>query len=240
MPNTASSFAHFPSSSLLPPTPPVTPPKQAVVRATHRNSPTSATPHSSRDSDYLHRQVVLQTMFYNSSTVPIGGAPFVPPSLALQDAVFYGDSSSSASSSRSSSISYPPSSSNSEANLGPAHSYGMSSSPSTSSSMQSDYSLSPRQIAAREYARRLHDHTASMWETERHNIEKTKLDSPGTPPRQKPRPTSGGGYIRPPAPPALAAAAVVEPPKERSRAMDVLLGKSWGKKWSGHARVKSL
>ncbi|PWN20815.1 hypothetical protein BCV69DRAFT_200167 [Microstroma glucosiphilum] len=127
-------------------------------------------------------------MFYNSSTVPIGGAPFVPPSLALQDAVFYGDSSSSASSSRSSSISYPPSSSNSEANLGSAHSYGMSSSPSTSSSMQSDYSLSPRQIAAREYARRLHDHT--------------------------------------PAPPALAAAAVVEPPKERSRAMDVLLGKS--------------
>lgn len=179
-------------------------------------------------------------MFYNSSTVPIGGAPFVPPSLALQDAVFYGGSSSSASSSRSSSISSPPSSSSaSEANLGSASSYNMATSPSSSSSMQSDYSLSPRQAAAREYARRLHDHTASMWETERHNIEKTKLDSPGTPPRQKARPATGG-YIRPAAPPALAAAPGVEPSKERSRAMDVLLGRGWGKKWSGHARVKSL
>lgn len=185
-------------------------------------------------------------MFYHSSTVPIGGAPFVPPSLALQDAVFYGGSSSSASSSRSSSISSPPSSSPSESHPGSSQACGMATSPSSSSSMQSDYSsspsrsLSPRQAAAREYARRLHDHTATMWETERHNIERTKLESPGTPPRQKTRPASGG-YIRPPAPSALAAAApVAEPSKERSRAMDVLLGRSWGKKWSGHSRGKSL
>lgn len=121
---------------------------------------------------------------YQHHTVPICGAPFVPPVLGLATNGFHDNayaSSSSSSTERSSfSSSTPPS---------PPYSSGsLSSSPSSSSSEYSsgpsspvDSYPSPTRQAALTYSKQLHAHTNQMWAKERLNIEKSRLEMPGSP-----------------------------------------------------------
>lgn len=202
---------------------------------------------------------------YQHTVVPICGAAFVPPALAIANG-YPASASASSSSPSSSRASMSPTSSPTSSYSPHSSAYPYRSADARASTSSGSFSgngngpsspVSPRE-AALAYSKMLHSHTASMWELERQNIERARLEAPRASSSASPRKghrtsastSAAAGYIRDPAPPVPAVPAPAEHTSKPS-AMSFLLGRarsarkvarnseSEGKSTGGHKRGKS-
>lgn len=146
---------------------------------------------------------------YQHHTVPIGGAPFIHPSLEVNTS---GSSSWYAAPQSTS----PPSASSSSG-------WSQASSPSSSSS-QSSLPPSPRESALA-YSKGLHQHTATMWELQRRQIERERLEQQTGSPTQSRSPRNSQSSST-----ANSIEAAQQTENSRSTALDFLLGRSRSRK----------
>lgn len=165
-------------------------------------------------------------------TVPIGGAPFVNPSLGMStysDSSWYDSQPASPTSASSSSLS------------------SGSSSGSPTSTLNSSLPPSPRE-AALAYSKGLHHHTAKMWELQRRQIERERLDQQIGSPTQSRSPRNSQPSAVPREPPQQQKASSQH---SRSSTLDILhlIGRSRSRKdhdqtkngsHRGHRSTKSV
>lgn len=168
-------------------------------------------------------------------TVPIGGAPFVHPQLSqLSNSPPHYHSAVAASTSSSFSSSSPSSSSSLASSPSSGRGAGSSGSPTSSywaEGQHHDASVPPTaHEAAVLYSRQLHRHTAFMWESERLNIEKARLEGRDSPSSKSTKAGgSGGAPLHHRQEPANAGVS-------GSKTWDFLLGRSRSRKETGGAR----
>lgn len=148
---------------------------------------------------------------YQHHTVPIGGAPFVHPVLEVNTSStssWYAQGTQPASPRSAASSTWSQSSS-------------ADGSPSSSPSSSSCFPPSPRE-AAKAYSKGLHQHTATMWELQRRQIERERLDQQTGSPTQSRSPRNSQSNSAREVPEAAS--------HSRASTLDILLGRSKSRK----------